>query len=86
MKCLIKNYFLELENTVLSEVTQSQKKTCGIHSLISGYWRRFIFLTEISPWEATLTPVNAPTSMHIRKAVNGLHRFEKINKCERQRQ
>jgi len=27
----------ELENTILSEVTQSQKTTHGMHSLISGY-------------------------------------------------
>jgi hypothetical protein len=29
--------WMELENIVLSEITQSQKKTHGIHSLISGY-------------------------------------------------
>ena len=29
--------WLELENTILSEVTQSQKNTYGMHSLISGY-------------------------------------------------
>jgi hypothetical protein len=28
---------MELENIILSEVTQSQKKTHGVHSLISGY-------------------------------------------------
>jgi len=28
---------LELENIILSEVTQSQKNTHGMHSLISGY-------------------------------------------------
>jgi hypothetical protein len=28
---------MELENTILSEVTQSQKNTHGVHSLISGY-------------------------------------------------
>ena len=28
---------LELENIILSEVTQSQKNTHGVHSLISGY-------------------------------------------------
>jgi hypothetical protein len=27
---------MELENIILSEVTQSQKKTHGMHSLISG--------------------------------------------------
>jgi len=27
----------ELENIILSEVTQSQKSTLGVHSLISGY-------------------------------------------------
>ena len=27
----------ELENTILSEVTQSQKNTYGMYSLISGY-------------------------------------------------
>jgi hypothetical protein len=27
----------ELENIILSEVTQSQKNTHGMHSLISGY-------------------------------------------------
>jgi hypothetical protein len=29
--------WMELENTIPSEVTQSQKNTLGIHSLISGY-------------------------------------------------
>jgi len=29
--------WMELENIVLSEVTQSQKNTHGMHSLISGY-------------------------------------------------
>ena len=29
--------WLELENIILSEVTQSQKNTHGMHSLISGY-------------------------------------------------
>ena len=29
--------WMELENIILSEVTQSQKNTHGIHSLISGY-------------------------------------------------
>ena len=29
--------WLELETIILSEVTQSQKNTHGIHSLISGY-------------------------------------------------
>jgi hypothetical protein len=29
--------WLELENIILSEVTQSQKNTHGINSLISGY-------------------------------------------------
>jgi len=29
--------WLELENIILSEVTQSQKNTHGTHSLISGY-------------------------------------------------
>jgi hypothetical protein len=28
---------MELENIILSEVTQSQKNTHAIHSLISGY-------------------------------------------------
>ena len=27
----------ELENIILSEITQSQKNTHGMHSLISGY-------------------------------------------------
>jgi len=31
---------VELENIILSEVTQSQKNTHGVHSLISGYWPR----------------------------------------------
>jgi len=30
--------WMELENIILSEVTQSQENTCGIHSLISGYY------------------------------------------------
>ena len=29
--------WIELENIILSEVTQSQKKTHGMHSLISAY-------------------------------------------------
>ena len=29
--------WIELENIILSEVTQSQKNTPGMHSLISGY-------------------------------------------------
>jgi hypothetical protein len=29
--------WMELENIILSEVTQSQKSTHGVHSLISGY-------------------------------------------------
>jgi len=29
--------WMELENIILSEVTQSQKNTHGKHSLISGY-------------------------------------------------
>jgi len=29
--------WMELENIILSEVTPSQKKTQGMHSLISGY-------------------------------------------------
>jgi hypothetical protein len=29
--------WMELENIILSEVTQSQKNTCGIYSLISEY-------------------------------------------------
>ena len=29
--------WIELENTILSEVTQSQKNTYGMYSLISGY-------------------------------------------------
>jgi hypothetical protein len=29
--------WMELENTILSEVTQSQNNTRGMHSLISGY-------------------------------------------------
>jgi hypothetical protein len=29
--------WMELENIILSEVTQSQKNTCSMHLLISGY-------------------------------------------------
>ena len=29
--------WMELENIILSEVTQTQKATHGMHSLISGY-------------------------------------------------
>jgi hypothetical protein len=32
--------WMELENIFLSEVTQSQKNTDGMHSLISGYHPR----------------------------------------------
>ena len=32
--------WVELENIILSEVTESQKKTHGMHSLISGYYPR----------------------------------------------
>jgi hypothetical protein len=35
MKFLSK--WMQLENIILSEVTQSQKNTHGMHSLISGY-------------------------------------------------
>jgi hypothetical protein len=35
MKFLAK--WIELENTILSEVIQSKKNTHGMHSLISGY-------------------------------------------------
>jgi hypothetical protein len=28
---------MQLENIILSEVTQSQKNTCGMHLLIGGY-------------------------------------------------
>jgi len=35
MKLICK--WMELENIILSEVTQSQKYTHGKHSLISGY-------------------------------------------------
>jgi len=38
MKCLGK--WMELENNILSEVTQSQKKALDMHSLISGYYPR----------------------------------------------
>ena len=30
--------WMELENIIPSEVTQSQKNTYGVHSLISGYF------------------------------------------------
>ena len=30
--------WMDLENIILSEVTQSQKNTIGMHSLISGYY------------------------------------------------
>jgi hypothetical protein len=33
--------WMELENIILSEVTQSQKNTHGMHSLISGYYHKF---------------------------------------------
>jgi hypothetical protein len=36
MKCL--GRWIKLENIILSLVTQSQKKTHGMHSLISGYY------------------------------------------------
>jgi hypothetical protein len=29
--------WMELENIILNEITQSQKNTCGMHSLRSGY-------------------------------------------------
>jgi len=32
--------WIELENIILSEVTQSQKNTHGMHSLISGYYAK----------------------------------------------
>jgi hypothetical protein len=35
MKFLVK--WMDLENIILSEVTQSQKNTHDMHSLISGY-------------------------------------------------
>jgi hypothetical protein len=36
--------WIQLENMILSETTQSQKNTYGMHSLISGYqpkWSEF---------------------------------------------
>jgi len=33
--------WMELENIILSEVTQSQKNTHGMHSLISGYLPKY---------------------------------------------
>ena len=30
--------WIELENNILSKVTQAQKNTHGLHSLISGYY------------------------------------------------
>jgi hypothetical protein len=30
--------WVEVENIIISEVTQSQKNTHGVHSLISGHW------------------------------------------------
>ena len=33
----LKNYYMKLQNIILSEVNQSQKNTHGVHSLISGY-------------------------------------------------
>jgi hypothetical protein len=32
--------WMELENNILSEVTQTQKDMHGIYSLISGYWQK----------------------------------------------
>jgi hypothetical protein len=34
--------WMDLEDIILSEVTQSQKNTYDMHSLISGYWPRNI--------------------------------------------
>ena len=36
--------WMDLENNLLSEVTQSQNKTHGMHSLINGYYPSFVFL------------------------------------------
>jgi hypothetical protein len=36
MKFLVK--WMELENIILNELTQQQKSTHGMHSLISGYY------------------------------------------------
>jgi hypothetical protein len=38
MKCL--GIWMDLEGIILSEVTQSQKNSHDIYSLISGYWPR----------------------------------------------
>ena len=38
MEFLVK--WMYLEDIILSEVTQSQKKSLDMHSLISGYWPR----------------------------------------------
>jgi len=39
----------ELENIILSEVTQPQKNTHGMHSLISGYWPKSSIYPRCNP-------------------------------------
>jgi hypothetical protein len=39
-KCGTLGKWMELENIIVCEVTQSQKNTHGMHSLISGYLKK----------------------------------------------
>jgi len=41
--------WMELENIILSEVTQSQKNTHGMHSLISGYYPKSLDYPRYNP-------------------------------------
>jgi hypothetical protein len=44
--------WMELENIILSDVTQSQKNTYGMHSLITGYWPRNLEYPRYNSHEA----------------------------------
>ena len=38
---------IELENIILSEITQLQKNTHGIHSLMNGFYSQMLQITRI---------------------------------------
>jgi hypothetical protein len=67
--------WMNLEDTILSEVTQSQKNTHDIHSLISGYWPRNPEARNIQdiihkPNETQEGRPSVDTSIHLRMGNN----------------
>jgi hypothetical protein len=59
--------WMELEN-ILSEVTQSQKNTHGMHSLISGYYPRSLEYPRYNS-QTTLSSKRRKTNMWVRLSV-----------------